>query len=419
MIDGIYTIDDINLTGKTILARFDMNSPLDPETRKPIDITRIRECLPTIKELTRKGAKTVILIHQGSDIEYHNYSSVKPHSRVLSELLGRPVDYIDDVCGPAAREKIRGMKDGEILMLENVRFMAEEMTLFETKLNLTPEEQSKTLVVQKLAPIADYYLCDAFAAAHRAQPTLIGIEEKLPSLMGRLMEKEIASLNRLLNNPLKPCVFILGGAKIQDAFLMINSIFENHIADLVLAAGLFAQVILLAKGVSLGKSSEELIKKKNLEEYIEKSRKILKKFGEKIILPIDFAYNDSGERKEISIKDLPINNHILMDIGRATINEYVSTINNSKTIFFNGPAGVFEEKATELGTKTLLYAIAESDAFSALGGGDTITALNKYGLSDKMSYISTGGGALVRFLSGEELPVIKALKKSAKSFNIK
>ena len=419
MIDGIYTIDDINLKGKTILARFDMNSPLDPKTKEPIDITRIRECLPTIKELSGKGAKTVILIHQGSDIEYHNYSSVKPHSSVLSELLGRPVDYIDDVCGPAAREKIKGMKDGEMLMLENVRFMAEEMTLFETKLNLTPEEQSRTLVVQKLAPLADYYLCDAFAAAHRAQPTLIAIEEKLPSLMGRLMEKEIASLNRLLNNPLKPCVFILGGAKIQDAFLMINSIFENHIADLVLAAGLFAQVILLAKGVSLGKSSEELIKKKNLEEYIEKSKKILEEYGEKIMLPIDFAYNNSGERKEISIKDLPIDNHTLMDIGKATINEYVSIIKESKTIFFNGPSGVFEDKLTELGTKSLLSAIAESDAFSALGGGDTITALNKYGLSSKMSYISTGGGALVRFLSGEELPVIKALKKSAKSFNIK
>jgi phosphoglycerate kinase len=418
MIDGIYTLDDVKLKGKLILARFDMNSPLDPKTREPIDITRIRECLPTIKELTDKGAKTVILIHQGSDIEYHNYSSVKPHSRIISELLNKPVDYIDDVCGPAARNKIKSMENGQILMLENVRYMAEEMTLFETKLNLTPEEQANTIVVQKLGPIADLYLCDAFAAAHRAQPTLIGMEEILPSVMGRLLEKEILSLNRLLKNPAKPCVFILGGAKIQDAFLMINSIFDNNIADLVLATGLVAHVMLLAKSTSLGKESEEFIKKKNLGSYIEMSKEILNMYHDKIKLPIDFAYNVLGKRMEIEVDNLPINDYPLTDLGIKTINYYNSIIEQAKTVFFNGPAGVFEEEASELGTKSLLTAIANSNAFSALGGGDTITALNRYALVEKMSYVSTGGGALIRFLSGEELPVIKALKKSSKKFKI-
>jgi phosphoglycerate kinase len=328
------------------------------------------------------------------------------------------VDYIDDVCGPAARDRIKSMSNGDILMLENVRFMAEEMTLFETKLNLTPEEQSKTIVVQKLAPLADYYLCDAFAAAHRAQPTLIGMEEVLPSVMGRLMEKEISSLNRLLKNPEKPCIFILGGAKIQDAFLMLNTIFENNVADLVLATGLFSNVMLLAKGILLGNPSEELIRKKNLEEFIGKSKNILSKYGDKIELPVDFAYIESGKRKELMVKELPLTKNTLMDIGSNTISKYKKIISEAKTIFFNGPAGVFEEEAAESGTKDILTAISESDAFSALGGGDTITALNKYGLSNKMSYISTGGGALVRFLSGEELPVIKALKKSAKKFKI-
>ena len=218
MINGMYTLDDFDLTGKTVLARFDMNSPLDPKTREPIDITRIKKSLPTLKELSEKGAKTVILIHQGSDIEYHNYASTKPHVQIVSRLLGKPVDYIDDVCGPAARNKIKALKNGQILMLDNVRFMAEEMTLFETKLNLTPEEQAKTLVVRKLAPLADLYICDAFAAAHRSQPTLVGLEEVLPSAMGRLLEKEVTSLNKLLKNAEKPSIFILGGAKIQDAF---------------------------------------------------------------------------------------------------------------------------------------------------------------------------------------------------------
>jgi len=415
MINGMYTLDDFNLKGKTILARFDMNSPLDPKTREPIDITRIKESLPTLKELTEKGAKTVILIHQGSDIEYHNYASTKPHSRIISQLLGKPVEYIDDVCGPAAQDKIKALKNGQILMLENVRFMAEEMTLFETKLNLTPEEQAKTIVVRKLAPLADLYICDAFAAAHRSQPTLVGMEEVLPSAMGRLLEKEITALNQLLKNPEKPCIFILGGAKIQDAFLMIDSILKNNIADLVLATGLVAQVMLLAKGISLGKPSEDLIKKKNLESYIDQSKAILKTFAKQIKLPNDFAYSLSGERKEVKVSELPID-VVLMDLGQNTISEYEAIIKEAKTVFFNGPAVVFEKTETELGTKSILSAIAGSNAFSVIGGGDSIAAVNKYNLANNISYISTGGGALVRFLSGEELPVVKALRKSAKRF---
>jgi phosphoglycerate kinase len=414
MINGMYTLDDFNLKGKTILARFDMNSPLDPKTREPIDITRIKESLPTLKELTEKGAKTVILIHQGSDIEYHNYASTEPHARIIAQLLGIPVSYIDDVCGPAARDKIKALKNGQILMLENVRFMAEEMTLFETKLNLTPEEQAKTLVVHKLAPLADLYICDAFAAAHRSQPTLVGMEEVLPSAMGRLLEKEITSLNQLLKNPDKPCIFILGGAKIQDAFLMMSSVLENEVADLILTGGLVAHIMLLAKGISLGKPSEDLIKKKNLEEYIDQAKGILNKFEDRIELPVDLVYL-SGGRKEVEVNNLPVE-YTLMDIGSNTISKYEQIIKDAKTIFFNGPVGVFEKTETELGTKSLLSAIAKSNAFSVIGGGDSITAVNKYKLANNISYISTGGGALVRFLSGEELPAIKALKKSARKF---
>jgi len=414
MINGMYTLDDFKLTGKTVLARFDMNSPLDPNTREPTDITRIKKSLPTLKELSEKGAKTVILIHQGSDIEYHNYSSSEPHSRVIAQLLGMPVNYIDDVCGPAARDKIRNLENSQILMLENVRFVAEEMTLFETKLNLIPEEQAKTLIVRKLVPLADLYICDAFAAAHRSQPTLVGMEEVLPSAMGRLLEKEITSLNQLLKNPEKPCIFILGGAKIQDAFLIIPFVLERNIADLILTTGLVGQTMLLAKEISLGRSSKDLIKKKNLEEYIDMAKDILNKFGDKVKLPIDLAYV-SGGRKEVEVDKLPVD-QVLMDIGSNTMFEYKYIIKDAKTIFFNGPAGVFEKAETEIGTKAILTAIAESSAFSVVGGGDSIAAVNKYNLANNISYISTGGGALVRFLSGEELPVIKALKKSAKKF---
>jgi len=417
MLNGMHTLDDFKLKGKTVLARFDMNSPLDPDTREPVDITRIERCLPTLRELTHKGAKTVILIHQGSDIEYHNYASVRPHAKILSRLLAQSVTYVDDVCGPTARKRITTLKKGQILMLENVRFMAEEMTLFETKLNLSPEEQAQTRLVQKLAPLADLYLCDAFAAAHRCQPTLVGMEEVLPSLMGRLFESEVISLNQLLQNPKKPCVFILGGAKIQDAFLMMEAILKNKIADTILTTGLVAQVMLLAKGISLGQPSEALIKKKNLEAYIDQSRTLLKAYGPQIKLPLDLAFIRAGLRQEVDLTDLPLD-EALLDLGHATLTAYTSIIKEAQTLFFNGPAGVFEKKETEQGTKVLLTAMAQSKAFSALGGGDSITALNKYQLTPHIDYISTGGGALVRYLSGEELPVVKALRKAAKRLNV-
>jgi len=183
-----------------------------------------------------------------------------------------------------------------------------------------------------------------------------------------------------------------------------------------LATGLVAQVMLLAKGIFLGKPSEDLIKKKNLEEYIEKSKNILNRYNNKIKLPVDFAYSISGKRQEVKVNDLPIDD-ALTDLGKNTISAYETIIKDAKTIFFNGPAGVFEKAETEWGTKSILTAISKSNAFSAIGGGDSITAVNKYKLANDISYISTGGGALVRFLSGEELPVIKALRKSAKRFD--
>jgi phosphoglycerate kinase len=415
MINGIHTLDDYDLRGKTVLVREDMNSPLDPVSKEPRDITRIRESLPTIKELSEKGAKTVILIHQGNDIEYHSFGSTKPHARIASQFLGKPVDFIDDVCGPAARNKIQLLKNGQILMLENVRYMAEEMTLFEMKINPSPEVQAKSVIVSKLAPLADLYICDAFAAAHRSQPTLVGFEEVMPSAMGRLLEKEMASLSRLLKNPEKPCLFVLGGAKIQDAFMMMSCVLESNVADLILTTGLVGQIMLLAKGVSLGNPSREFIKKKSLDEYIEKAKGILSKFEKRIVVPVDMAYSQSDQRKEIKVSQLPVE-QLLMDIGSESAAEYARLIKGAKTIFFNGPAGVFEKPETELGTKTVLSAIAESDAYSVLGGGDSIAAVNKFKLADGISYISTGGGALVRFLSGEELPIITALKKAAKKF---
>ena len=187
---GINTIDDFEIKDKTILCRIDINQPVDREKGTLKSIARIKACVPTIKELSDKGAKVVLMAHQGSDIEYKNFYTTEPHSKVLAELLGREVKFIDDVCGPAARLRIKELKTGEILLLDNVRFISEEQTLFEKSLKLTHKEQAETLLVRKLAPLADLYICDAFAAAHRDQPSLCGFEQVLPSAMGRLFEKE-------------------------------------------------------------------------------------------------------------------------------------------------------------------------------------------------------------------------------------
>jgi phosphoglycerate kinase len=413
---GIRTIDEFEVEGKTVLCRVDINQPVDKKTNTLKDITRIKACVPTIKELSDKGAKVVLLAHQGSDIEYKNFYTTQPHSIVLSELLGREVQFIDDVCGPAARERINGLKNGEILLLDNVRFMSEEQTLFEMKLCLTHEQQAQTLLVHKLAPLADLYVCDAFAAAHRDQPSLCGFEQVLPSAMGRLFEKEFCVISELMGNPERPCTFLLGGAKIADAFMMLDTVLANGVADKVLTGGLVANILLAAKGEEIGSGSMKFILKSNYGEFIEKAKALYEKYSDKIELPCDLAYVKDEKRCEAAIGSVP-EDISATDIGSKTAKHYADTIEKSKTVFINGPMGVFEKEETELGTKEIWTALGKTSAYTVVGGGDSITATNKYGLTDKLSYICTGGGALIRFLTGEELPVVKALRNAAIKFN--
>jgi len=411
---GINTLDDFNFNSKVVLARLDLNSPYDRENNRLKDITRIKAALPTIKELSEAGAKLVLMSHQGGDLEYQNYVSTCFHAEVLSNLLGKKVMFIDDICGPAAREAISNLSRGEILLLDNVRYMAEELTLFEEKLKLTFEEQAKTVIVKKLAPLANFYVCDAFAAAHRSQPTLVGFEELLPSAMGRLFEKEYEVLSSISSTSEHPVVFLLGGAKIEDAFSMMQRVLSEGVADKILTSGLLAQVFMMAEGIDIGKPSEEIIFQKKLDRYIDNAKEILSKYKDKIVVPLDYACTENG-RVEINVNELPSRSPIT-DIGSKTIGLYKEEIAKAKTVFTNGPAGVFEKQASELGTKELFSQIARSDNFSVVGGGDSISAVNKYGLKNGFSYICTGGGAMVRFLSGEELPVVKSLKKSAEKF---
>lgn len=410
---GIHTIDDFDVQGKTVLCRVDINQPVDPVTGDLKSINRIKACIPSLRELSDRGARVVILAHQGSDIEYQNFYSTKPHAAILLQLLERPVQWVDDVCGPAAREKITKLQNKELLLLDNVRFVSEEQTLFETKLRLTHEQQARTLLVRKLAPLADYYVCDAFAAAHRDQPSLCGFEQLLPSAMGRLFEKEFCTISQLMEAPKRPCVFVLGGAKISDAFLMMQTVLERGTADSILTGGLVANIFMIAAGFQIGKGSHDYILKANYGEYFERARSLYEHYREKIVLPTDVAWIENEMRCEAALDQVPEKAAVL-DIGANTAASYRKAILDAKTIFVNGPMGVFENEASGAGTKAVWHALADTEGYTVLGGGDSITATEKYGLSKRMGYICTGGGALIRFLSGEELPVVNALRFAAR-----
>ncbi|MDR2181603.1 MAG: phosphoglycerate kinase [Treponema sp.] len=406
---GINTLDDIDVKDKTVLCRIDINQPVDKKANALKDTTRIEACVPTLRELSEKGAKLVLLAHQGSDIEYKNFWTTEPHAAVLSACLGKKVAFIDDVCGPAAREAIGALGSGEILLLDNVRFVSEEQTLFETKLRLSHEEQAKTLLVRKLAPLADCYVCDAFAAAHRDQPSLCGFEQVLPSAMGRLFEKEFCVISSLMEKPARPCVVVLGGAKIADAFLMMTTVLKGGTADQVLAGGLAGEVLLWADGAGIGEGTRAFIRKEGYENLVDTTKELLAAYRGKIAVPEDCAVLENGRRVEYRLGHVPEGAAIL-DIGSATAAAYQRVIRSARTVFVNGPMGVFEEAPTEQGTKMVWDALGDTEAYTVIGGGDSITAAKKYGKTNDIGYICTGGGALIRFLAGEELPVVKALR---------
>ncbi|MDR0722769.1 MAG: phosphoglycerate kinase [Treponema sp.] len=406
---GINTLDDMEVQGKTVLCRVDINQPIDRAAGTLKDTTRIEACIPTLKELSAKGAKVVLLAHQGSDIEYKNFYTTAPHAQILSHLLGKPVRFIDDVCGPAARAAIQALKPGELLLLDNVRFVAEEQTLFEMKLQLSHAAQAKTLLVQKLAPLADLYVCDAFAAAHRDQPSLCGFEQLLPSAMGRLFEEEFCVISGLMEQPKRPCVFVLGGAKISDAFLMMSTVLGGGVADTVLTGGLVGEVLLWAEGKDIGEGARTFIKKEGYESLVGTARELLAQYRDRILMPEDFAAVQGRQRVEYPLGKIP-GDTLILDIGTETGACYQARIRAAKTVFVNGPMGVFEDAPTEQGTRMVWDALGDTPAYTVIGGGDSITATKKYGKTKDINYICTGGGALIRFLTGEELPVVKALR---------
>jgi len=400
------TMDDFDFNNKTAIVRVDFNSTVDPTTKRLLDDERIRLHSITIKELAAKGAKVVVLAHQGR-LGDPDYTTLEQHAKRLSEILKSNVKYVNDLLGEKAVNAVKSLKQGEILVLENVRSLSEETA------KKTIEEQSKTNLVKTLAPLGDVFVIDAFAAAHRAHASVVGFTVVMPTVLGRIMEKEINALEKIRSVENRPIVYILGGSKVKEGIEITEYVLSNDRADQILTGGLVAQLFLTAKGLDIGEVNKRTLTDKGLLELVPKAKTILDKYDGKVLLPVDFAVDSNGKRKEIQMINLPTELEIC-DIGEKTMEMYKKSLQNAKAVLMHGPMGVYEKDDFIKGTKAVFEEAIRSKAFTVAGGGHTIAALSRLGLYKKVSYVSSGGGALLESLMGKKLPALEAIEKYQK-----
>jgi phosphoglycerate kinase len=386
------TLDDVEVAGKTVLVRCDLNVPVCRETKVIKETFKIEAHKETLSELIERGAKIVVISHQSRPGK-PDCISLRAHAEVLGKVLGRRVGFVEDIFGEKAKSAIQNLKEGDVLVLENLRFHEEENVQGE------PHERAQTEMVQELSKLCDIYICDAFACTHRAQPSMVGFPHIMPSIVARLMEKELAALDKVNGNPRPPMGYLLGGAKLEETFLIMENAMKKNLADYILVAGVPSLVFLKADGYDIGKANEKFLAKNSYETAHETAGAILKGNEERIYLPLDVAVEKGGKRVEIDVDELPVD-YPIKDIGSKTIEEFTRIINTLKTVFSNGPAGVFEEAPFEHGTRALFTAMAQSHAYSVVGGGDTSAAIRKFNI-EGFDHVSSGGGALLNMLAGK------------------
>jgi len=406
---------DFDVAGKTVLFRPDINSPIDPKTKRIVNANRIEKTIPTLEWLLSRGARVALIAHQGDTLDYQNLIPLAEHAERLATLSGRKVGYVDDVCGPAAVAAVRALAKGQAVVLGNLRYLAEEISTFESAVKLKAPEMLGTWLVRSLAPLADLYVNDAFAAAHRNAPSMVAFQELLPTAGGIQLMEEYTALKTVMDNPRRPCVYVLGGAKISDAFDMMRKVLEDGAADEILAAGVTGLVMHLARGVELGQATRKFLKDKGLEEFIPQAKALLDAWGGKYVLPLDLAYETDGARAEIAV---PAPGAAIgaagpfPDVGERTVARFKESIAKAGSVFVNGPAGMYEDPKWEYGTRETWRAIADAPGYTVVGGGDTISAAARFTDMDKYGYVCTGGGAMVRFLAGKRLPLIEAMERA-------
>ena len=400
----IRTLDDFDVKGKTVLLRVDMNVPIDPETKKITGNRRIEDVATTIKALD--GAKIVIISHQGR-VGRDDFVGMENHAKELEKFCDNKVKYVCDVIGTHAQNEIKNMKDNEIILLDNLRMCAEENYEF------TLEESAKTTMVQRLKGLFDLFVLDSFPSAHRTHPSLVGFAQVLPTCAGKLVEKEVKQLENILTVAKSPFVIILGGSKVEDRLKAIKMLIEKERADHILLTGVIANVFLRAQG-----RIKFSLNIKNEDKLVSDAHTLIGDYPDVFSTPVDVAISKNEKRLEIDVRDLSKDDQIF-DVGQKTIEYYSKMISGAGTVFFSGPAGFFEKENFQFGTKSLLESVANSMATSIVSGGHLTFALKKYDLVDKVSHISTAGGALVRYLTGQKLPMIKCLEDAANGTNSK
>ena len=334
----------------------------------------------------------------------------------MSDIINIKIKFVPDLYGKKAISSIQKLKNGDILMLENVRFDEQEIELNKFE-NNNFEKQENSKMVAKLSPLADLFINDAFAAAHRCQPSLVGFADKLPAIAGRVMQRELDFLGKAIASGPQPRIAILGGSKAADS-VAISEYFLKKGVDYVLTGGVVANIFLIAAGINIGKSSNEFIKKNipNHEEVIDKAKDLLKNYNDRIIYPKDVALNNEGNRLGVPIESLPTE-YPIHDIGLDTLVNYIEYIDKAGTVIANGPMGVFEDAEFAVGTREVFQSISNNPNMTVVGGGETAMAFNQMGLTSKIEHVSTGGGACIAFMADETMPALEAMRRSKKKYS--
>ncbi|ACB39670.1 phosphoglycerate kinase [Pyrobaculum neutrophilum] len=403
VIDQLPNINKCLRKGKTLFIRVDINSPI--VNGKIVDDFRIRAHATTLKLASEAGAKAVVLAHQGRPGQ-DDFTSLEIHKPYIEKYLERPIKFVDDVAGPEARRQIKELREGEILLLENVRLLSEEV------IEKVPEAQAETYLVRKLAPLGDYFVFDGFAVAHRSQPSVVGFPMVLPSCMGPVFERELRALSVVFERRGKGVLLIAGGAKISDTLKAVEQLLKSNTAEHVAVGGLVGFVFSVAKYGFVNSALRQEVEKGGYMPYVDKARALLDKYGKQIYTPIDFAVNQNG-RMDVDIYSLP---QVPLDIGRSTVIQFKELIENSEIVIFSGPMGYIEDERFAAGTIELMRAASKKRLI--LGGGHTILGAEKAGVLDKAFHVSTGGRAFIQTIGGEEMPAVKALLTSAKKFGL-
>ena len=380
------TIDDYNLENQTIILRIDINSSINPENGDLLDDTRIKRHAATVKELAEMNAKVIILAHQSRPGKL-DFVSLKKHGERMSKIINKKITFVDDLYGDKAINNIKKLENGNILLLDNVRFDKEEIKLNKF-VNNNFDEQNNSKMVKILAPYASYFVNDAFAASHRCQPSLVGFSESMPALAGRVMQRELDFLGKAISSGPTPRIAVLGGSKAADSVAIAQNFLEKGVEQ-ILTGGVVANIFLMASGVDIGKPSTEFIEKQipELKKVISLAKNLLDKYEERILIPTDVALNIEGKRNGTNIDNLP-QNYPLFDIGIDTLVNYINIIEKAGTIIANGPMGVFEDSEFATGTNEIFSAISKSDGMTVVGGGETAMAFNQMGLASGIRHQS-------------------------------